>query len=440
MAKELIAPLEVVFFDTNWKRLSARFHIEDELRRITGIPQTVFRGKHLGTFSVYERMKWASQRETTRTEDMAYCLMGIFDINMPLLYGEGDKAFLRLQEQIIRQNTRDYSVFVWSALSNAQDDPKPSSSQLGSSQLSSTAPPSSQGSNETVTLDRALPMSCGPLALSPLCFSMKGRTRPGRTAAPIKLTGSDIQLTVRLIPLTGQHHLFRAILPLALETRSPKYTPSLAIYVMKISSSGQDQEDSPKFVRVKPSIVEHAKRYYEDTEEDVKPSEITLCTVKRTLWIRALPKSTLSIYAQGPQPFKLLGTTAYARRSAGCEVHVEEVVGKAAGFAYQSPAGTRIVVIGLNSYGAPWAHILICEIDAEDSEYESFNPETYDSFEDNDQNGGLGVIVWYVYFNGALRLTARVAEITQDGPEGAVDQRPDSASVISSTEGRIRHV
>ena len=50
--------------------------------------------------SVADRMGWASRRQTTRTEDIAYCLLGIFDVHMPLLYGEGEKAFVRLQEEM----------------------------------------------------------------------------------------------------------------------------------------------------------------------------------------------------------------------------------------------------------------------------------------------------------------------------------------------------
>ena len=62
--------------------------------------------------SVARRMSWASQRRTTRAEDMAYCLLGLFDVNMPLLYGEGQKAFLRLQEEIIKRSA-DQSIFAW---------------------------------------------------------------------------------------------------------------------------------------------------------------------------------------------------------------------------------------------------------------------------------------------------------------------------------------
>ncbi|KAI2633051.1 hypothetical protein GGS26DRAFT_555124 [Hypomontagnella submonticulosa] len=58
-------------------------------------------------------MSWAARRATTRVENLAYCLLGLFDVNMPLLYGEGAKAFVRLQQEIIR-TTNDHTVFCWS--------------------------------------------------------------------------------------------------------------------------------------------------------------------------------------------------------------------------------------------------------------------------------------------------------------------------------------
>ncbi|KAL8953915.1 MAG: hypothetical protein Q9183_007305, partial [Haloplaca sp. 2 TL-2023] len=49
---------------------------------------------------------------TTRIEDQAYSLMGLFNVNMPLMYGEGNKAFLRLQQEIAR-TSEDESLFAW---------------------------------------------------------------------------------------------------------------------------------------------------------------------------------------------------------------------------------------------------------------------------------------------------------------------------------------
>lgn len=63
---------------------------------------------------IAQRMSWASTRETTREEDLAYCLLGLFNINMPLLYGEGKAAFTRLQHAIIAQSN-DQSIFAWTS-------------------------------------------------------------------------------------------------------------------------------------------------------------------------------------------------------------------------------------------------------------------------------------------------------------------------------------
>jgi hypothetical protein len=82
------------------------------LAHITGIEPETLQGEDLQAVSVATRMSWAAKRETTRTEDMAYCLLGIFDINMPLLYGEGKRAFVRLQEEILKANS-DQSIFAW---------------------------------------------------------------------------------------------------------------------------------------------------------------------------------------------------------------------------------------------------------------------------------------------------------------------------------------
>ncbi|PIG80750.1 hypothetical protein AARAC_006518 [Aspergillus arachidicola] len=85
------------------------------ISKITLIDEGVLRGEiRLGDCSVAKRMSWASARVTTRIEDTAYCLMGIFNVNMPLLYGEGRKAFIRLQEEIMKDSD-DQSIFAWDA-------------------------------------------------------------------------------------------------------------------------------------------------------------------------------------------------------------------------------------------------------------------------------------------------------------------------------------
>jgi hypothetical protein len=85
----------------------------EKISAITGISQEhLVHGVNLHSICVAEKMSWASNRRTSRVEDIAYCLMGIFDINMSLLYGEGRKAFLRLQQEIVRV-FYDMSIFAW---------------------------------------------------------------------------------------------------------------------------------------------------------------------------------------------------------------------------------------------------------------------------------------------------------------------------------------
>jgi hypothetical protein len=108
--QELLAPETVVFFDRNWIEFGTKDCLHDLISLITGIRED--RLFSLGDACIAEKMSWASCRDTTRDEDEAYCLMGIFQVNMPLLYGEGRQAFRRLQLEIL-QTSDDESLFAW---------------------------------------------------------------------------------------------------------------------------------------------------------------------------------------------------------------------------------------------------------------------------------------------------------------------------------------
>jgi hypothetical protein len=120
--QELLAPKEARFFAEDWSYIDNRANMQDTISEITSIPTNLL-NDHLespyrsnAVSSIYgfaQRMSWASSRSTTRPEDRAYCLLGIFAVNIPLLYGEGgDSAFQRLQEEVIKR-TADWSVFAW---------------------------------------------------------------------------------------------------------------------------------------------------------------------------------------------------------------------------------------------------------------------------------------------------------------------------------------
>lgn len=118
--QELLAPAEVLFFSQHWTEIGRKSIDEKEdalcrtLSRITRIDEDILKHrKPLEFESVARRMAWAAHRETTRPEDMAYSLMGIFSVHMPMLYGEGsERAFLRLQEEIMKQSD-DQTIFAW---------------------------------------------------------------------------------------------------------------------------------------------------------------------------------------------------------------------------------------------------------------------------------------------------------------------------------------
>lgn len=147
--QELLAPQRCQFFDTTWVRIgmlekadeeatrpsgflfgtvstasprkgssqgfeSHRIQgdLADTISRITGIARDFLLRNNPSLPNLATRMSWASRRETTRVEDIAYCLLGIFGVNMPLLYGEGEKAFIRLQEEIIKKSADD-TIFAW---------------------------------------------------------------------------------------------------------------------------------------------------------------------------------------------------------------------------------------------------------------------------------------------------------------------------------------
>lgn len=117
-SSRLIAPFEVRFLDREWKLIGTKSTFRFQLSQCTGIHPDILldsTSKHdfiLADISIAQRMCWAVGRAASRVEDIAYSLLGIFDVNLPLVYGEGSKAFIRLQEEIIKHSD-DQSIFAW---------------------------------------------------------------------------------------------------------------------------------------------------------------------------------------------------------------------------------------------------------------------------------------------------------------------------------------
>ena len=171
--QELLAPTNLLFFDADWQEIGTRSALVPLIAGATQIsPEFLRQEKDVHDASIAQRMSWASSRTTTRVEDLAYCLMGLFDVNMPLLYGEGEKAFLRLQEELI-SNHRDESIYAWEAI----DSGRPSSNLSGM------------------------------LASEPKCFVRSGRIvsieLPGMRQTPFSMTNRGIAMTLPAEAMKG---------------------------------------------------------------------------------------------------------------------------------------------------------------------------------------------------------------------------------------------
>lgn len=221
--QELLAPREVAFYDQNLKFVGTRISLASKLAPVTHInvdylaSRTPFRRA-----CVAERMFWASRRQTTRIEDQAYCLLGIFDVNMPLLYGEGQRAFKRLQEQIIAQSS-DESIFAWTVIDSHMDTRgmlAESVSEFANSGglLSVDAPPvrppstfTNQGLEFAVPMhssrklaDWFVPSPVLRLEVALACQTLKGPLKHKRLAVSLVRESQNDWLWRRVV--TSEHH------------------------------------------------------------------------------------------------------------------------------------------------------------------------------------------------------------------------------------------
>jgi hypothetical protein len=99
--QELLAPRKLKFFSCEGKALGHVQELQYLIHSITKLPIAALTGDSLEEFGIEERLGWTQNRTTTRDEDKAYSLLGIFGVHMPLIYGEGQKkAFRRLRKEI----------------------------------------------------------------------------------------------------------------------------------------------------------------------------------------------------------------------------------------------------------------------------------------------------------------------------------------------------
>ena len=129
--QELLAPKLLVFFDSKWRKLGEKVFYCDTISSITGIDNAILLDSSKIFGELYAtRMVWAAKRKTSRAEDIAYCLMGIFGVHMPLLYGEGKhSAFRRLQLELFKLASSQ-SLLTWGGHPEHPIDPEGAQSRI----------------------------------------------------------------------------------------------------------------------------------------------------------------------------------------------------------------------------------------------------------------------------------------------------------------------
>ncbi|KAK1757187.1 HET-domain-containing protein [Echria macrotheca] len=222
--QEMIAPKEVVFLGNSWSRLGTRLSLANTIESVTKVPETILMGKRFDGTSAAARMSWASERITTRPEDMAYCLLGLFDVNMPLLYGEGqEKAFMRLQQEFLKASD-DETLFAW-----------------------------------RVDSEEVAAKPCwGLLAASPRYFKRANELQEPRSKTrivnhPTEVTNRGLRVELSLDPMPGDASgsIFLAVLQCAYYDNN--YRESFIAIVLQRLSSFEQQ-----YTRIVPDIILHA--------------------------------------------------------------------------------------------------------------------------------------------------------------------------------------
>jgi hypothetical protein len=151
--------------------------LRQQIANITKIDPHVLDGEDPAKRTIFERMSWASGRSTTRVEDISYSLMGIFDVFLPMLYGEGDRAFVRLQEEIMKRS-EDYTIFAWK------------SSGSGSSQRGLFARSPSEFTERLQAFSKT----------TPSLYAISQYTRPShQTYSPAAMTSRGLLITLPLL-------------------------------------------------------------------------------------------------------------------------------------------------------------------------------------------------------------------------------------------------
>lgn len=272
--QELLAPSHVQFFGKAasgaWVPLGDRVSLQLVISEITSVGVQYLTGlQDARRASVARRMSWAAGRQTKREEDIAYCLLGLFSINMPLLYGEGSRAFLRLQEEILKRSN-DQSIFAWAdPVSGAEAEPLNADSRFVKIDWFIRKSIGGQQSTHTLrTLDQH-----GLLADSPAAFACSGAIRPclipGSPGATYQMSNQGISITLPVMRFSANFSI--ALLECSRSFASD-HNAFLGIFLVEVPGPHQyarvhcrmlvdglsPKSDWPKHIFVRQEVVDEA--------------------------------------------------------------------------------------------------------------------------------------------------------------------------------------
>jgi hypothetical protein len=234
--QELVAPQYVTFFGSDWKEIGTKSSFQKLITEITNIPAQVLLTNAAGGISVAQRMSWAAKRETAKVEDKAYCLLGLFNVNMPMAYGEGVNAFRRLQLEIMKVSD-DQSIFAWMG------------TQYGEAR--------------------------GLLATSPLEFERCADIRQYGDSPAFSMTNKGISMKLPLVPQSSSTEGKETFLGI-LNCQRKKGAEYPDRYLLGIYLERDGGDDSTNYTRVQPGEIEEITfdvSSYERTQIYVRDSD-----------------------------------------------------------------------------------------------------------------------------------------------------------------------
>jgi hypothetical protein len=275
--QELLAPRSLVFISSDWGEvLGSRTDFSSIILGATGIQEDDFKALSKDKVSVARRMSWASGRTCTRVEDEAYCLMGLFGVNMPLLYGEGSKAFQRLQAEILKDSD-DESIFAWW--------------------------------RERITLKESFGM--GLLAPSPQAFKYSSEVQRhafDRDAKPYSMTNKGLQITPLLMNLQRWANDERYIEDLDGEIPLPKWQQkhlhaiALNCFLEKKQKDMEPETDPPPIILILRRMPDSSNTYCRQLVKEIKMTPpLNIAIVKAVAHGSFPTRETIFIRAPGPE-------------------------------------------------------------------------------------------------------------------------------------------